>query len=132
MTDRPQDRRHTRRRHHADDHRIVSARVRPGREAAVIDVSAGGALVETAHRLLPGTTVELHLETPHQRATVRGRVLRCAVAHLRSSSVCYRGAIGFDRHLPWFVDDEGTGYAVHGGETRPGAPARAAATPTLL
>ena len=42
-------------------------------------------------------------------------MLRCAVARLRASSVCCRGAIGFDRHLPWFVDEDG--YGVHGGET---------------
>ena len=131
MTDPADDRRRTPRRSRLEDHGIVSARVRPGREASVVDVSAGGALVETQHRLLPGTAVELHLETPHQRATVRGRVLRCAVARLRSSSVCYRGAISFDRHLPWFVAD-GAGYDVHVCETRSGMARRAEATPDVL
>ena len=131
MTDSADDRRRTPRHGRVEDHGIVSARVRPGREASVIDVSAGGALVETKHRLLPGTAVELHLETSDRRATIRGRVLRCAIARLRSSSVCYRGAIGFDRHLPWFVD-EGAGYGVHAGETRPATPSRAEATPEIL
>ena len=131
MTDPADDRRRTRRHNRVEDHGIVSARVRPGREASVVDVSAGGALVETQHRLLPGTAVELYLETPQQRATVRGRVLRCAVARLRSSSVCYRGAISFDRHLPWFVAD-GAGYDVHVCETRSGMARRAEATPDVL
>ena len=72
---------------------------------ALIDVSAGGALIETNHRLLPGTSVELQVETGTDRANVRGQVLRCAVVRVRPTWVCYRGAIAFDRHLPWFVDE---------------------------
>lgn len=99
------DRRQTRRHLDDDEHGIVSTRVRPGHRAKLIDVSAGGALIETSHRLLPGTSVELHVETRTHRTTVRGRVLRCAIVLVRPSWVCYRGAVGFDRHLPWLLDD---------------------------
>ena len=99
------DRRGMRRLEAFDEHRIVSALVRPGHRARLIDVSAGGALIETSHRLLPGTSVELQVETGTERASVRGQVLRCAVVRLRPTWVCYRGAIAFDRHLPWFVDE---------------------------
>jgi len=60
-------RRHARRRTHIDDHRIVSTRVLPGPRARLIDVSATGALIETSQRLLPGTSVELHVETSDRR-----------------------------------------------------------------
>jgi hypothetical protein len=63
---------------------------------------------------------------------VRGRVLRCAVCRLGASSVCYRGAIVFDRHLPWFEDDAGNGYGVPSSERRPGGPRRADATPQVV
>ena len=99
------DRRARRRLEAFEDHRIVSASVRPGHRARVIDVSAAGVLIETSHRLLPGTTVELQVETGTERASVRGQVLRCAVIRLRPTWVCYRGAIAFDRHLAWFVDE---------------------------
>jgi len=99
------DRRGARRMEAFEDHHIVSASVRPGHRARVIDVSAGGALIETSLRLLPGTSVELQVETGTDRTNVRGRVLRCAVVRLRPTWVCYRGAIAFDRHLPWFVDE---------------------------
>jgi hypothetical protein len=125
------NRRRTRRRR-VGEHGIVSARVRPGYDVLLINVSAGGALVESWHRLLPGAIVELHLETSERRTAVRGRVLRCAVSRLRSTSVCYRGAIGFDRHLPWFADDESAGYAVPTSERRPGGPGRAEATHHVL
>ena len=101
------DRRGMRRLEAFDDHRIVSTCVRPGHRARLIDVSAGGALIETSHRLLPGTSVELQVETGSDRASIRGQVLRCAVVRLRPTWVCYRGAIAFDRHLPWFVDERG-------------------------
>ena len=131
MTDSAGDRRLTPRHGRVEEHGIVSAKVRPGREASLVDVSAGGALVETTHRLLPGTSVELQFETSVERATIRGRVLRCAVARVRATSVCYRGAIGFDRHLPWFVP-EGSGYGVHRHETRSAAPRREERSPDIL
>ena len=99
------DRRGARRLEAFEEHRIISAAVRPGHRARVIDVSAGGALIETSLRLLPGTAVELQVETGTNRANVRGRVLRCAVVRLRPTWVCYRGAIAFDRHLPWFIPE---------------------------
>jgi hypothetical protein len=89
-----------------EGHGIQSMQVRPGRRAMLINIGAGGALIETGHRLLPGASVDLVLERSHYRATVRGRVLRCAVVRLESASICYRGAIGFDRSLPWFVEHE--------------------------
>lgn len=107
MSDGPPDRRGTRRLEAFEEHRIVSACVRPGHRARLIDVSAGGALIETSHRLLPGAPVELQVETGTDRARIRGQVLRCAVVRLRPTWVCYRGAIVFDRHLPWFVDERG-------------------------
>ena len=106
MSDRG-DRRDARRLETFEGHRIVSACVRPGHRARLIDVSAGGALIETTHRLLPGSSVELQVDTGTDRASVRGRVLRCAVVRVRPTWVCYRGAIAFDRHLPWFVDQHG-------------------------
>ena len=105
MTDRQPDRRGSRRRQTFEEHRISSARVRPGDHARLVDVSAGGALVETSQRLLPGSTVELQVETGTERASVPGRVLRCAVVRVRPTWVCYRGAIAFDSYLPWFVEE---------------------------
>jgi hypothetical protein len=72
----------------------------------LIDISTNGALIETEHRLLPGARVELVLERRQYRAGIKGRVLRCAVVRITSSAVCYRGAIGFDRGLPWFLESD--------------------------
>ena len=129
MTRHAPDRRLTRRHIETDEHGIVSTRVRPGHRAKLIDVSAGGALIETTHRLLPGATVELHVETRSHRTNVRGRVLRCAIVLVRPSWVCYRGAIGFDRQLPWLLDE---GDRASDASVRSAVPMRANATPEVI
>lgn len=110
---------------------MVCARVRPGLDVTLVDLSAGGALVETVHRLLPGSAIELKLDSGEKRAAVRGRVLRCVVSRLCAEAVWYRGAIGFDRHLPWLADGEG-GNQVPGAETRPQRLVREDATHGVL
>jgi len=126
--DERQDRRRARRRLTIHDHGIVSARVRPGREASLLDVSAGGALVETTYRLLPGSPIELYVATSERRASVRGGVLRSAVVGVRAAGMCYRSAIGFDHLLSWFVDGEAGGYGVPSAEIHSAGPPRVDAT----
>ena len=109
----------------------VSARVKPGHDVELIDISSGGALVEGVRRLLPGTAVELFLVAGDLCASIRGRVLRCAIVGLKPTSVTYRGAIGFDRDLPWFHERPAT--AVVGVSELPGeAGGREAATPVFI
>jgi PilZ domain len=112
------ERRHTKRRQSFAEHGIVSARVRPGIDASVVDVSPAGALIETRHRLLPGSSVEISFAQDVRLPAVRGKVLRCAVALLGADTVHYRGAILFDRWLPWLSDDSSHGYSVPGCERR--------------
>ena len=130
MTYLTSDRRSNRRRRRVQEHGIVRARVRPGHLVTLIDVSSGGACVETDHRLLPGSSVELHVESENRRACLRGRVVRCAVSAVRPASVSYRGAIAFDRHLPWFEDDGG--YDLPTIEKRSAVRFRANATPEVI
>jgi hypothetical protein len=100
------ERRKTKRRN-ASEHGITIARIRPGHQVQLIDLSPGGALVEADRRLLPGSAVELHIQSEDRQATMRGAVLRCMVVRVRPASVSYRGAIAFDRHLTWFGEPPG-------------------------
>jgi hypothetical protein len=93
------ERRKSPRRRTVAEHGIETARVRPGREAAVLNVSNGGMLIETIHRLLPGTTIELQLWLANRRMSISGCVLRSTVASLCRGPVLYHGAVAFDRPL---------------------------------
>jgi hypothetical protein len=111
---------------------IVSARVRPGYVVDVIDVSCGGALVEVARRLLPGSVVDLHVDTMGRRTTVRGRVARCTVSRLQANSVCYEAAIAFDHCLSGFLEGQASGYALPAVDGLPAQAARVTATQDVV
>ncbi len=96
---------------------VTAIRVRPGLEAVLVDVSSGGMLVDTRHRLLPGTSVELHVLTEDRRSAIRARVTRCAIVRLEASSVHYRAAVAFERVQPWIVERDTGGYAIPRTET---------------
>jgi hypothetical protein len=125
------DRRRAPRRGSVQEHGVVNTRVRPGHTVELKDISAGGALVDGVRRLLPGTQVDLLLSCGDRSATVRGRVLRCTVIGLSPTSVCYRGAIGFDRELPWFLNPEASGYPVPVEKPPPLEQREVATQPTL-
>jgi len=122
------DRRRTRRLSATDQHGIVAPVSAPGTTSRS-STSPPGRAARERHRLLPGVSVDLHLATPDERVAVRGRVLRCFVARLRATGVWYHGAIGFDRHLPWYVDDDPAGYGIPGAELRPRRAGRAPRSP---
>jgi hypothetical protein len=132
MTERTTERRCASRRWRIEEHGIVTARIRPGHDAAVVDVSEHGVLIETPHRLLPGASVELMMETSTNKAAVRGRVLRSVVSCVRASSVSYRGAIGFERPLGWYGDHGAGSERIAVGEQRAGTGFRADATPQVV
>lgn len=80
------------------------ALLRPGQDVTVLDISCGGALVESAARLRPGARAELQL-LGVPRCMVRGHVNRCHVASL--DPLRYRGAIVFDEQLEMPLRFEG-------------------------
>jgi PilZ domain-containing protein len=94
---------------------IQQAKVRPGHDAALLDISSNGALIETALRLMPGRQIELQIERGGQMTPIRGRVMRSQVARVLPSRVSYRGAIGFEQPLAWIdIHANQDEYAVHG------------------
>ncbi len=95
------ERRSSQRRTFAECAWLIAARLRPGRDIKLLDLSSGGALVEAAVRLLPGAPIVLHLIGIGCAHTIRGTVLRCHVSAVdRSTGVRYRAALGFERSFP--------------------------------
>ena len=65
----------------------------PGQEVVLIDLSCGGALVQSHARMLPGVRAELQL-FGLRRHVLHGRIDRCHVSHLEP--LRYLAAIIFD------------------------------------
>jgi hypothetical protein len=89
--------------------RFARGKLRPGRPAQIVDVSAGGALIETEWRLLPGTRVDLQVGEPVALYRVRARILRCHVALLDRERIRYRGALVFEEPLAFGEQEAGRG-----------------------
>ena len=71
--------------------------LRPGYAVALIDLSAGGAMIEGPRPLRPGTRVHVQLVNGARRLALTAHVLRCSVAALDGEAgVRYRGALRFD------------------------------------
>jgi hypothetical protein len=61
-----------------------------------VNVSGGGALVETSARLLPGTAIVLHVVSDDRTIALPARVTRCYVCAIdKAAGVRYRGALAF-------------------------------------
>jgi hypothetical protein len=88
---------------------MARGKLRPGRPAQIVDVSAGGALIETEWRLLPGTRVELQVGEPVALYSVKARILRCHVALLDRERIRYRGALMFEEQMPFNGNDKPAG-----------------------
>jgi hypothetical protein len=85
---------------------ISRATLRPGCAVAVIDLSAGGALVQASRPLRPGARVHLRLETARRTFSVAAHVLRCAVWSLDpDDGVTYRGALQFADRCEFFREE---------------------------
>lgn len=75
------------------------AHIRPGRQVHVLDLSRGGALIESRARLAPASNVELRFTDTDRRVQIRGRVVRSYVSALNASSVWYRSGIVFEEQM---------------------------------
>ena len=110
------ERRASRRRAGGDCAWLTSARLRRGLVIDVLNLSAGGALVEAEARLLPGTDVDLQLTAPGWRWFATARILRCHVsAVVIDHGVRYRAALRFQHCLELPQADQEPEEAEDGG-----------------
>jgi hypothetical protein len=80
----------------------LRATVRPGCAVKLVDVSAGGALVQAPRPMRPGARVHLQVTAGSQRLAIPAQVLRCSVWSLHPEhGVTYRGALIFDERVEW-------------------------------
>ena len=78
------------------------ARLRPGGDVVLVNLSNSGALVEGTFRFRPDARCELSVTEGTRESTFRALVVRSFVARLdRAGPVRYRAAIRFDRTVEW-------------------------------
>jgi len=77
---------------------LRSARLKYGPDVRVIDISAGGILVETDGQLRPDSNIVFELSGPTSAILVPSKVLRCRVAAF-ADVMRYEGACAFKRPL---------------------------------
>ncbi len=100
MTRRPGVERRAARRWAADDCTwLSSARLRPGPEVGVRDVSAGGARIDAPVRLVPGSGVELVLSGPGWHWPVQATIVHVQVCALTGSGPRYLAGLRFSKRL---------------------------------
>lgn len=84
----------------------ILARIRPGHQVRVVDVSAGGALLEAARPLRPGADVEVQFEREDRRVRLSATVVRCGVTAIDPErGPTYRAAIAFAHTFEWARED---------------------------
>jgi PilZ domain-containing protein len=86
---------------------ILHATLRPGCVVHIVDLSAGGALVQATRPLRPGARLHFHLVLRHRSFGLVAHVLRCGVWRLDSpEGVTYRGALQFEERCDLFWETE--------------------------
>ena len=83
---------------------IRHARLSAGKGVSLVDLSAGGALLDSQSPLRPDSLLTLEIVGRGLETTVQFRVLRCEVGAIGPGGATYRGACAFTRliELPGF------------------------------
>ncbi|HXG56977.1 MAG TPA: PilZ domain-containing protein [Vicinamibacterales bacterium] len=81
---------------------VARVTLRPGCSVDLVDMSAGGVLVEAQRPLRPGARVHLQVATPDRTFSIAAHVTRCVVWSLDPlDGVRYRGALRFEHRIEW-------------------------------
>jgi len=92
------------------------ARIKYGPDVSLVDLSVGGAQIETtSYPPQPGSTVVIELAAGERTWPVPARVLRCHIASLAPHAT-YRGAVAFKRPFDF---EEIAGVVQHGVDVNP-------------
>ena len=86
---------------------VSQATLRPGCVVHVVDLSAGGALVQASRPLRPGARLHFHLVLRDRSFGLVAHVLRCAVWALdERQGITYRGALQFETRCELFQETD--------------------------
>ena len=78
---------------------LKSVRLVAGPEVTLINISRGGALIETEAHLVPHSSVAIRLVAADAVFLLHGKVLRSRASSFQGSTLLYQSAIAFDKEL---------------------------------
>jgi hypothetical protein len=78
---------------------LRKARLKNGPEVSLLDLSSGGALIETRVQMRPGSAITLEVAGGGSVVEISSEVVRCGIASLQSGAPIYRGACLFENPL---------------------------------
>jgi hypothetical protein len=84
---------------------LKSARLSDGTELNLINISRGGALIESESRMIPGLTICIRMVAADALLMIRGRILRSKAKQIRGSTIVYQSAIAFDEDFSLLTED---------------------------
>jgi hypothetical protein len=84
---------------------LKSACLSSGSEVTLINISKGGALLESVDRLAPSTRISLRVITTEGILILQGKILRCMISHL-NGGLRYRSAVAFDQEFPLRTEED--------------------------
>jgi hypothetical protein len=80
----------------------VRVTLRPGCVVELVEVCAGGALIEVPRPLRPGSRVHVQVTTKERSFAIAANVTRCMVWSLDPlEGTRYRGALKFEHRIKW-------------------------------
>ena len=85
---------------------LKSASLLAGPEIQLINLSRGGALLESDTRIVPGANICIRLVAADAVFLLRGRVLRSRASHLRGTALIYECAVAFQEEFPLLPGSE--------------------------
>ena len=85
--------------------RDLRGRIRHGHGLVILNISAGGALVEAGYQLRPGARIDIYLDRDEVRRVVGAIVSRCAVASIDPrEGIVYRAGLCFTERCNWLSE----------------------------
>jgi len=84
---------------------MKGARLLAGPEVQLINVSRGGALLETDARMMPGSSICIRLVAADAVFLLRGKVIRSRASALRGQVLMYESAVMFDEPFPVILNE---------------------------
>src|SRR6476659_6417134 len=109
------DRRADRRRREHELRWIRQARLGAGHAVSIVDLSAGGALIDSPIPLRPGARLGRAIDGRGFNKAIQLRVVRCQIGALNAGEALYRGACEFTNRIELPSGQPGSAHVLYHG-----------------